>query len=130
MALEFTVSDLIPAPPQAVYDAWLDSASHSAMTGGSPAKASPEVGGEFSAWDGYLWGRNLALEPGRRILQSWRTTEFEKSDPDSLLEVLFEDAEGGTRITIHHSNLSDAGEKYREGWVDAYLDPMKAYFRK
>ena len=44
MPVEFEVSALINAPPQAVYDAWLDSVQHSAMTGGA-ATVSNEVGG-------------------------------------------------------------------------------------
>ena len=51
MAIEFEVSDIIPATPDQVYKAWLDSDGHTNMTGG-PAKASTDVGGEFEAWDG------------------------------------------------------------------------------
>ncbi len=123
MGLAFEVSGQIPASPQAIYDAWLDSDGHTQMTG-SPATASAEVGGTFDAWDGYIEGKNLELEPGRRIVQQWRTTEFEASDEDSLLE-----AEGdGTKVTIRHSNLPDHGMQYQQGWVDAYFTPMQAHF--
>jgi hypothetical protein len=56
-------------------DAWLDSKCHSAMTG-ARAKASPQQGAAFTAWDGDIFGRTLKLEPGRRIARSWRTTKF------------------------------------------------------
>ena len=46
MTIEFTVSETIPATPQEIYDAWLDSDGHAAMTGGE-AHASAEVGGNF-----------------------------------------------------------------------------------
>ena len=75
MAYGFELSDVIPATPQAVYDAWMSSAGHTAMTG-SPAMVDPHVGGAFEACDGYIVGRTLSLEPGRRIVQSWRTSEF------------------------------------------------------
>ena len=81
MAIEFVVSVLIPASPQEIYTAWLSSDGHSKMTGGS-ATMSAEVGGEFDAWDGYIRGRNLELEYGKRIVQSWRTVEFEEDEAD------------------------------------------------
>ena len=60
---------------QQIYNAWLDSEAHSAFTG-SPAQIDPQVGGQFTAWDGYIQGQTLETEPFRRILQAWRTTEF------------------------------------------------------
>ena len=49
---------------------------------GSPAIVDPEIGGAFEAWDGYISGRTLSLEPGRRIVQSWRTSEFAEDEGD------------------------------------------------
>ena len=81
MSYDFELVCELPAPPQAVYEAWLSSAGHSAMTG-AKAKASKTAGAAYSAWDGYIVGRNLRLEPGRTIVQSWRTAEFAADDPD------------------------------------------------
>lgn len=127
MSIEFEVSDVIPAAQDEIYNAWLDPEEHSKMTGAT-AKVSPDLGGTFEAWDGYIQGKNLELEYPRRILQAWRTTEFDATEPDSRLEILLEPASGGTRITIRHSNLPEHGMQYREGWMDAYFEPMKAYF--
>ena len=80
MPFSFTLTDIIPATPQQIYDAWLDSRGHTKMTG-SAARAKPVEGATFSAWGGYIKGKNLTLEPGRRIVQSWRTTKFAKQDP-------------------------------------------------
>ena len=129
MPFEFTLSDVIPASPRAVYDAWLSSEGHAAMTGGKPARLSAEPGAEFTAWNGYISGRNLALEPGRRILQSWRTTKFTETDADSEIEVLLEPVASGTRLTLHHRNVPDGHTSYRDGgWQRSYFEPMKAYF--
>src|SRR5438045_1461546 len=105
MPFSFSVSDIIPATPQAIYDAWLDSADHASMTGGKPAQVSAEPGAEFTAWDGYITGRNLELEPNRRIVQSWRTSKFTAADADSQIEIVLEPTAGGTRGTVHHSNV-------------------------
>jgi activator of HSP90 ATPase len=129
MPFAFSVSDIVPASPQAIYDAWLDSAGHAAITGGKPARISREVGADFTVWNGYITGRNLTLEPGRRIVQSWRTTKFAKDDPDSQIEVLLEPVAGGTRVTVHHTNVPDGHTSYRDtGWQQSYFDPMKAHF--
>lgn len=127
MKIEFEVSDIIPALPHQVYSAWLDSDEHSAMTGGH-AQVTDQIGESFEAWDGYITGKNLELVKSKRILQLWRTTEFDESDEDSLLEVLFEAEGEGTRITIRHTQLPQHGMQYNQGWRDAYFTPMKAYF--
>jgi hypothetical protein len=69
MPFSFTLTDIIPATPQQIYDAWLDSRGHTKMTG-SAARAKPVEGATFFAWGGYIKGKNLTLEPGRRIVQS------------------------------------------------------------
>jgi activator of HSP90 ATPase len=127
MTKTFTVSDTIHASPDVIYNAWLDSEGHSQMTS-SPAQVSAQVGGTFEAWDGYISGTNLELELGKRILQAWRTTEFAPSDPDSRVEITFEAVQGGTKVTIHHSDLPEDGEQYLQGWIDYYFQPMKEYF--
>ena len=76
MAIEFEVSELISATRESIYEAWLSSTGHSKMTG-SPANASSVEGESFEAWDGYITGKNLELEFPRRIIQSWRTVEFD-----------------------------------------------------
>jgi uncharacterized protein YndB with AHSA1/START domain len=127
MSVEFEVSDVIPASPEEIYEAWLDSEEHSRMTGGQ-AKVSPNVGDTFEAWDGYIQGKNLELEYPRRILQEWRTTEFDETEKDSRLEILLDPAGEGTSVTIRHSDLPEHGMQYQQGWIDAYLLPMKTYF--
>jgi activator of HSP90 ATPase len=96
---------------------------------GSPAMASSRVGETFEAWDGYITGENLTLEPGRRIVQSWRTTEFTADEQDSRLDILLVPAFEQTRLVLRHSNLPEHGTQYEQGWEDAYFTPMKSYFR-
>ena len=128
MTYEFTVADVIPATPRAIYEAWLDSAGHTAMTGGE-ATASAETGAAFTAWDGYIWGVNLALDPFTRIVQSWRTTNFSESDPDSQIEVLLQPAAEGTRVELRHTNVPEDYRGYEDGgWQTNYFEPMKEYF--
>ena len=129
MSVEFEISESFPASTEAVYDTWLDSAGHAAMIG-SRASASNEVGGGFTAHDGYITGKNLELTPGKLIRQSWRTQEFEDSDQDSELEITLETEGSGTRLTLKHTNLPDHGMRYKQGWTDHYFVPMQAHFQK
>lgn len=128
MKIHFEVSAEITASPKQIYEAWLNSEQHSSMTGGS-AIVSDMVGDSFTAWDGYIEGRNLELKPGEKIIQHWRTSEFDPSDDNSRLEIVFEAMKGGTLVTIRHSNLPNHGMQYKSGWVENYFDPMKEYFQ-
>jgi activator of HSP90 ATPase len=128
MSDSFEISTVLTASAQQVYEAWLSSDEHSAMTGGA-AQIDPTVGGKFSAWDGYISGTTLELEPHRRIVQSWRTVEFPAEAPDSRLEILLEEIADGTRLILKHSEIpAGHGSAYESGWVDNYFDPMKDYF--
>jgi activator of HSP90 ATPase len=122
------VSSFIDGSPMKVYTAWLSSKEHSAFTG-SKAEVTPKVGGRFSAWDGYIQGANRELLEGRRIVQSWRTTEFPQGSPDSLLTVHFDPQGRGTHLTLVHCDIPQGqGRQYEEGWVEFYLEPLARYF--
>ncbi len=126
----FEVSTILPATAKQIYNAWLSSGQHAAFTG-SPAQINPKVDGAFSAWDGYIQGHTLEMHPFHHITQAWRTTEFPEGCPDSRLEIFLEEVEGGTRITLKHSDIPEGqGENYKEGWEDYYFKPMKEYFNR
>ena len=120
-------SDVIPAAPEDLFDAWLDGEGHAAMTG-ADATGQPVVGARFTAWGGYITGQNLEIDRPGRIVQAWRTSQFEDA-PDSLLEILFAATDGGTRVTFNHSNLPpEQVADYLQGWEDHYFRPMRDYY--
>ena len=128
MPYSFTLTTTIPASARQIYDAWLDSLAHSEMTGGA-ARMSDAPGAEVSAWDGYISGRNLELIPGRRIVQSWRTTQFTDEHADSIITLTLEELADGTLLTLVHSNVPDDHRSYEEGgWQSNYFEPMQEYF--
>jgi len=125
----FTLSEIIPAKPSEIYEAWLSSEGHTAMTD-SPAKVDGNVGGKFSAWEGYIFGTTLELTLNQRIVQTWRTSEFPDDAPDSHLEVLLEEVAQGTKVKLIHRDMpEDQVDSYRQGWEDFYFKPMKEYFK-
>lgn len=128
MKTEFSLSAQFAVKPETLYKAWLSSKQHSEMTG-SAARVEARVGGRFSAWDGYITGKTLELHEPARIVQAWRTGEFADSDPDSRVEIDLVAVEGGTRLTLTHSNIP-AGQaaSYQSGWEEWYFAPMREYF--
>jgi activator of HSP90 ATPase len=128
MTESIEVSEVFPVAQRELYLAWLDGKKHTAFTGGE-AVIDATVGGRFTAWDGYIEGRIEQLEPPERVLQSWRTTDFPSGSPDSVLEIRIEAVEGGSKLTLLHTNIPQGqGQSYRQGWIDHYFVPMREYF--
>jgi activator of HSP90 ATPase len=122
--------ELIPAEPIEVYEALLDAEKHSEFTG-SKATSNSKVGSKFTAWDGYISGKNLKLEKGKRIVQEWKTTEWPAGCEPSIVEFTFKKAKKGTELTMVHSNVpAEQADSYRQGWIDSYWEPLKEYFKK
>lgn len=118
----------IPAPPAAVYAALVDADKHAEFTG-SPATSDPRVGGKMSAWGDYISGEYLQLDPPKRILQTWRTSEWPEGCKDSLLEITLVKSGAGTRLHMLHSKVpADQAPDYEQGWTDYYWEPLRAYF--
>jgi uncharacterized protein YndB with AHSA1/START domain len=123
---QIVVKRIIPARPERIFEAWLSEEEHSKMTG---SFAQQQKDGVFVAWDGYITAKTLEKQPFSKIVQSWRTTEFPAGSSDSMLTVSLEPTEGGTQITIEHTNIPEGqGESYEGGWNDFYFDPMERYF--
>ena len=119
-----------PIGPEEVYDTILDSDKHAASTNSS-AKIDPVVGGKFDIMDGYIFGRNLMQEKGKRIIQEWITTEWPKGALSSIVDFSFKAEKGGTEMTFIHSRVpSEQAADYRKGWKTYYWEPMKKYFSK
>ncbi|MBI5507516.1 MAG: SRPBCC domain-containing protein [Deltaproteobacteria bacterium] len=119
---------VVPAPPDAVYEAFMNPKLHTRVTG-SKATGSNRVGGRFTAWGGYIKAKNLKLEKGRKIVQAWETVEWPKNYPPSTLELTFKPTAGGTEISMVQSKVpSRAAKDCRAGWPDAYWKPLSEYF--
>lgn len=128
MKNEFTISESFNANTEAIYKAWTSTQGHTLMTG-SPARVDGSEGGDFTAWDGYIWGTFLELEANKRILQAWRTSEFPEDAEDSQVEILLQEIDSKTKLTLIHTNIpAGQAESYRQGWEDFYFKPMREYF--
>jgi len=121
---------IIDASPVEVYDAYVDPKKHAAFTGDS-ATGTAKVGGKFAAGNGYISGKYLKLEKGKRILHEWTTTEWPKGYPPSLVELILKPKGKRTELTMIHSKVpAEQAADYDQGWKDFYWEPMKKYFEK
>lgn len=131
-ALKFEVikqTVLVDAAPEEVYEAYLNPAKHSAFTG-SPSKGTPRVGCKFTAWDGYIMGKYVKLEKGKRIVHEWTTTEWPEGYPPSLVELTFRPKGKKTELTMVHSKApAGQADDYASGWMEWYWGPLKKYFK-
>ena len=126
--ISFQIRVTFSVKPSLLYESWLDSSEHSYMTG-AKAICSNKEGGEFTAWDEYIRGKNIELIPNKRIVQSWRTSEFNDEDEDSKIVIEFKGTKEGCELILSHSNIPLDQPDYEKGWIEHYFKPMKKYFK-
>ncbi|MBK9168751.1 MAG: SRPBCC domain-containing protein [Bryobacterales bacterium] len=120
----------IPATPDQIYEALTNAKKHTAFTGAA-ATGAARVGGKFTAYDGYISGKHVVLDKGKRIVQQWQTTEWPEGEPPSTLEFILEAKGKGTSVKMIHSGIpADQAPRYGQGWDDYYWTPLKAHFTK
>ena len=118
-----------------VYEALLDSAQfekvmqisgvmQSMHLPGKPTQISPEPGGTFVLFGGYITGRNIELVPNQRIVQAWRTGGW---DPGVYSIARFELVEQGSgcKIVFDHTGFPKGeAEHLASGWKAHYWEPL------
>lgn len=122
---------ILPCLPQAAFTAWMDSKIHGEMTG-SKAKIDPKVGGKFTAWDGYIQGETVELDPKKhKIIQSWRSNE-DNWPKDFFSKITIEflpHNKTQTKVKFVQTGVPKEYEKdVEQGWKDFYWKPMRQYF--
>lgn len=107
-----------------VYELLMDSEKHSVLTG-SQAKISKKTGGAFSIYDGEIEGTNLELMPDKKIVQSWRYSDWPKDHFSEVTFLLTEDS-GNTRLDFVQLDVPEEHyQDIRQGWQDYYWTPMR-----
>jgi uncharacterized protein YndB with AHSA1/START domain len=118
----------LPASPAELYTMYLNSAAHTAFTCGGPASIAPVIGSEWSAFDGRIWGRVLALTPSRRIVQSWRSFEWQEPELDAVLVLTFTAMSAGACVDLVQVGVPDRlHDTLESGWPVRYWQPWRAY---
>jgi activator of HSP90 ATPase len=125
-------------PPARVYDALteaerfekvfrLGAAARTMRLGSAPTAISPDVGGAFTLFGGYIVGRHLHLARPGRIVQAWREITWDDGQ-FSLVSFRLAAAGGGTLIDFDHTGFpAGAGPHLSIGWYENYWDPLRKY---
>ena len=120
----------LPAPPERLFDMYLDPIEHAAFTG-SPVAISSLPGSAFRAFNDVLTGTILQVVPKRFIVQSWRSPHWGSTDLESTLILTFLPEQNGGRIELVQVNVVDedfAGVCH--GWEKYYWSPWRAYLTR
>jgi activator of HSP90 ATPase len=86
---------------------------------------SPEVGGTFSIFGGYIVGRHIEMIPNERLVQAWREVSW---PPGVYSIVKFELAEQGaeTKLVFDHTGFPEGAAKHLTiGWKANYWEPLR-----
>jgi uncharacterized protein YndB with AHSA1/START domain len=124
-----TVRRVLPAPPDIVYDEWLDPVGMLEWMCPRPAKAvkislEPAVGGllridiEDRGFSLYVSGMFTELDRPRRLRFTWSCSAWADPSVQSLVTVTLEDhGAGETMMTIEHEQLPpEEVDGHRHGW--------------
>ena len=122
---------IIPAKPLEVYNALMDSKKHSAFTS-SVCKIGKKEGSPYSAYDGYIRGKNIKLVPGKKIVQTWQAVDGQWPE-DHFSEITFglKASPKGTLIEFSQKGIPAAQvAEFKKGWPEHYWEPLKAWFSR
>ena len=135
-----TVRRVMLAPPEAVYDEWLDPDALRDWMCPRPARAvavecDPRIGGGYRldiddlGQRMVVTGRYLELDRPHRLSFTWWCSTWEPTDPDSVVTVTFEPVyPDRTLMTIEHGTLRpDLVDRHAQGWVriaDQFADAL------
>ncbi|MGB6308265.1 MAG: SRPBCC domain-containing protein, partial [Steroidobacteraceae bacterium] len=98
--------------------------------GAKSTSISPEVGGPFTLFGGYITGRNLELLREQRLVQAWRTVRWKAGDYSIVKFVLVEDGAATQLIFDHRGFPEGEGSHLAEGWHVHYWEPLSKYLHQ
>jgi len=124
------VRRVLPAPPDIVYDEWLDPVGMLEWMCPRPARAvkislEPSVGGslridiEDSGSSLYVTGHYLELDRPRRLRFTWSCSDWADPSAQSVVTVTLEEhGPAETMMTIEHEQLPpDQVDGHQRGWA-------------
>jgi uncharacterized protein YndB with AHSA1/START domain len=124
-----TIRRVLPAPPDIVYDEWLDPVGMMEWMCPRPARAvkislEPWIGGplridiEDSGLSLYVSGTFVELDRPRRLRFTWSCSAWADPSVQSLVTVTLEDhGADETMMTIEHEQLPpEQADSHRRGW--------------
>jgi activator of HSP90 ATPase len=115
------------ASPDEVYDALINEKKHAQFTG-EPAKLRPKAGAAFTCYEGYITGITLELEPGKKIVQAWRSRDWPAGHYSIVTFALAK--KSGNTTELHFTQIGVPADDYADknkGWRTHYWEPLKKF---
>ena len=76
--------------------------------------------------EGSICGKNIAFEPGRKIVQQWY---FGDQEEESVVTILLHASGTGTSVELSHTNIpDDEYDGFAEGWNNRYFGALKEFY--
>ena len=115
---------IIPAQPEEIYKALTTEITIRLWTG-DIVEIDPQVGGEFSLWDGSINGKFIELVPDQKIVQEW----YFGTDEPSIVTIKLHEHKKGTSFEVNHTNIPDeAYQEIIEGWDSEYVGSLIDFY--
>jgi activator of HSP90 ATPase len=113
--------------PKALFELYMNAKKH-AHIAGTPVKISSKAGAPFSAHGDYITGKNIYIVKDKIIVQTWRGSDWDAADLDSVFTIILEPKGKDTVLHVIHSNVPDMhADHLAKGWHDHYWKPWKQH---
>ena len=116
---------MLQATPHEIYEMLLDSKKHSRFSG-DKARISRKIGGKFTAYGGWIEGKNVKLIKDKEIVQTWRGADWPK-EHYSIVKFMLKKSGNRTKLMFLQTGVPE--DKYKDisdGWKEHYWEKMKA----
>lgn len=126
------------ATPARVYDALTDAkqfsrvvqlsaAAQSMAIPKDPVEISRELGGAFSAFGGYITGRQIEFVQNQRIIQAWRAASW-PAGAYSIARFELSPDGAGTKLVFDHTGFPQGqADHLLAGWKGNYWEPLAKF---
>lgn len=95
---------------------------------GGKVSSDAKPSGNFSAYDGYLFGTFVEVVPGKKIVQKWACEDFPKNQFSDVKIELKKKTDKQTELIFTQENVpEELFEDLSAGWNEFYWDPIKDY---
>lgn len=104
----------LPVSPDRLFQLLTDEAQFAAATG-MPACMGRGEGAAFSLFDGHVRGRHIELVPGQRIVQAWRSIDWD-AGVYSIVRFTIRPEGAGAKLVLDHDSYPEGASPLYPSW--------------
>jgi activator of HSP90 ATPase len=92
-----------------------------------PTKLSPQPGGAFALFGGYIVGRQIELVTNELIVQAWRVLNWPQGTYSIVRFELIDQGESTKLLFDHRAFPKGQADHLASGWQENYWDPLAKF---